>query len=85
MPSAWARARAAYAVRWSHGKSGSERETERAAHQGLVGGAALVAVGHSWFCGNGRSATSWWSLSITPSLAAPPGEPRSSKKSTLAV
>ena len=38
---------------------------------------------HSWFCG-GRPAIIGWSLSISPILAAPPGEPRSSKKCTLA-
>ena len=37
----------------------------------------------SWFCG-GSSAIIGWSWSISPILAAPPGEPRSSKKWTLA-
>ena len=35
-------------------------------------------------CG-GSAAISGWSLSILPSLAAPPGEPRSSKNSTFAL
>ena len=35
-------------------------------------------------CG-GRAATIGWSFSILPILAAPPGEPRSSKNSTLAL
>ena len=39
--------------------------------------------GHSWFWG-GSAAIIGWSLSISPILAAPPGEPRSSKKCTLA-
>ena len=37
----------------------------------------------SWFCG-GSAATIGWSWSISPIFAAPPGEPRSSKKCTLA-
>src|SRR4051794_14962415 len=37
MPSAWERARSPYDVRWSHGKSGSRRETTRAAHRGVDG------------------------------------------------
>ncbi len=47
------------------------------------------AGGHSWFCHSwfwgGRPAMNGWSWSISPILAAPPGEPRSSKKFTLAV
>ena len=52
---------------------------------GCGGRRVVVAGGHSAFCGKDSAATSGWSLSITPSLAAPPGEPRSSKKSTLAL
>ena len=40
--------------------------------------------GHSSCSWGGSAATSSWSWSISPSLAAPPGEPRSSKKWTLA-
>ena len=69
------RAVAACAVRWSQGKSGSRRRD-----RGRRGRRAQ----ESWFCG-GRAATNGWSLSISPILAAPPGEPRSSKKPTLAV
>ena len=75
MPSGWARACSAYGVSWSQGKSGSRAETrpcERRPRQA-----------HSWFCG-GSAAIIGWSLSISPILAAPPGEPRSSKKCTLA-
>ena len=38
---------------------------------------------HSWFCG-GSAAMIGWSRSRAPVLAAPPGEPISSKKCTLA-
>ena len=56
---------------WSQGKSGSRAETG--------------VVGHGQSCGwGGSAAISGWSLSISPILAAPPGEPRSSKKCTLA-
>ena len=68
-PSGWARAFSAYGVSRSQGKSGSAvRRRPR---------------GQSWGCG-GSASISGWSLSISPILAAPPGEPRSSKKWTLA-
>ena len=80
IPSGCARAVAAYDVSWSQGKSGSRAET--AARGGLD--ARPTGGQWSWFCG-GSASMSGWSLSITPILAAPPGEPRSSKKPTLAV
>src|SRR5680860_1293891 len=52
--------------------------------QGGGDSARRPPAGQSWICG-GKAAIIGWSLSITPSLAAPPGEPRSSKKSTLAL
>ena len=70
MPSGCARARSAWPVSLSQGKSGSREET--------------VSVAHSSCSCGGSAATSAWSLSISPILAAPPGEPRSSKKWTLA-
>ena len=46
-------------------------------------GAGLLSHGtQSWFCG-GRAAMPGWSLPVLPRRAAPPGEPRSSKNSTL--
>ena len=42
------------------------------------------AMGAQWACG-GSADTTGWSPAITPTLAAPPGEPTSWKNSTLAV
>ena len=55
----------------------------------LVPGEVREAAGdrpgrHSSCSCGGSAATSAWSASMTPILAAPPGEPRSSKKWTLA-
>ena len=55
---------------------------ERASPRGSRGGGAPAYSSCS--CG-GRSAMIGWSLGIMPSLAAPPGLPRSSKNSTLAL
>ena len=63
-------ARAAWAASLSQGKSGRREET-------LSGGYSSCSCG-------GSAATSGWSWSISPILAAPPGDPRSSKKWTLA-
>ena len=41
--------------------------------------------GHSSAACGGSAATSGWSLPILPTLDAPPGEPSSSKKSTLTL
>ncbi len=57
-----------------------------AGERGLDGGRKTVREGGqwSWFWG-GRAAMKGWSWSISPILAAPPGEPISSKNATLAV
>ena len=69
-PGAPGRARPA-AASLSQGKSGRREET--------VSGVTYSSCS----CG-GSAATSAWSWSISPIFAAPPGEPRSSKKWTLA-
>ncbi len=81
MPSGWARAVAAYAVSWSHGKSGQALRTRF--RDGRCAPARPPRRHSSCSCG-GSASTSGWSFSMTPILAAPPGEPRSSKKCTLA-
>ena len=60
------------------GVPGKVREVGRAATADRRGRHSSCSCG-------GSAAISGWSLSITPIFAAPPGEPRSSKKSTLAL
>ena len=53
---------------------------------GVPGVVVEVADGHEGQCSWGGSAAMMgWSFGITPTLAAPPGEPMSSKNSTFAV
>ena len=88
MPSGWARARSAIGTSGSQGKSGSRPETDvppTGDPGGRHGRTQRAGVGHSSCSCGGSAATSGWSFSMTPILAAPPGEPRSSKNSTLAV
>ena len=68
------------------GARGHARSLPRSCPRGsrAAGPRARSAGQCSWACG-GSAATNGWSFSILPSFAAPPGEPRSSKNSTLAL
>ena len=72
--------------RCRRGGRAPSRRTSSACPRGSpgAGGRPAGADDHSSCSCGGSAATSSWSLSMTPILAAPPGEPRSSKKWTLA-
>ena len=79
IPSGWAPASAFASAKVSQGNSGRDADT---AGRRLPGSCSTGPAQSPSPCG-GRSLTTCGSFSVMPTLAAPPGDPSSSKKSAL--